>query len=166
MIERFLPDERRDSVYEVDLQALWDRGVRGIIFDLDNTLGPWGFTNLDGQALRLLQTVKARGFRLGFLSNHEGNGRETLLPSLDGNPIVFDARKPARAGFEKLLERLQLTPKEAAMVGDQLFTDVWGAKRLGLYTILVQPVAPEREGPFVRLRRWLERLILRFWAKV
>ena len=165
MIERFLPGERRDSVYEVDLEELWDRGMRGIIFDLDNTLGPWGFSNLDGQALRLLQTVKKRGFRVGFLSNHQGNGRETLLPSLDGDPIVFDARKPRIAGFQQLLERLQLVPHEVAMVGDQLFTDVWGANRLGIYTILVRPVAPEREGPPVRFRRWLERLILRFWCR-
>jgi len=162
MIEKLLPDERRDSVHQLDLEGLWDRGKRGIIFDLDNTLGPWGFAELDGQALHLLARVKALGFRVGFLSNHQGKGREALFEILDGNLMVFQARKPRLAGFRCLLQKLNLAPHEVAMVGDQLFTDVWGAKRLGLYTILVRPVAPEREGPFVRFRRFLERLILRW----
>jgi len=165
MMRKLLPDERHDSVYDLDFEKLWARGVRGIIFDLDNTLGPWGFARWEERALVWLGAVKARGFRVGFLSNHEGEGRERLLESLDGNPIVFDARKPRLAGFRRVLEKLNLPPSEVVMVGDQLFTDVWGAKRLGLYCILVRPVAPEREGPLVRLRRWLERFILRVWSK-
>jgi HAD superfamily phosphatase (TIGR01668 family) len=161
MIRNLFPDEQLDSVYDLDLERLWTRGVRGIIFDLDNTLGPWGFERLDESALRWLQTIKERGFRLGFLSNHGGNGREELFESLNGHPVVFNAGKPRRAGYRRVLERLKLSPREVIMVGDQLFTDIWGAKRLGLHTILVQPVAPEREGPLVGFRRWLERVLLR-----
>lgn len=165
MLEKLLPDERRDSVYELDLEGLWNRGVRGIIFDLDNTLGPWGFSELDGQVLRFLQSVKTQGFRLGFLSNHEGDGRQRLLASLDGQPVVFKAGKPCAAGFRRLLQRMDLPPKQVAMIGDQIFTDVFGAKRLGLYTILVRPVDPTREDIFVRFRRFLERIVLHWQRK-
>ncbi|OGF53389.1 MAG: hypothetical protein A2Z21_06995 [Candidatus Fraserbacteria bacterium RBG_16_55_9] len=162
MLRKLLPDERRDSVYQLDLEALWARGARGIIFDFDNTLGPWGFAQLDEQALRWLKTVQTRGFRVGFLSNHRGEGREGLLASLDGHPVVFNAGKPRPSGYRSLLEKLDLPLRQVIMVGDQIFTDIWGAKRLGLYTVLVRPVAPEREGPFVRVRRLLERLLLRW----
>ncbi len=156
-----LPDEQRDSVYELDLDGLWTRGIRGIIFDLDNTLGPWGFPKLDGEVRRWLKGVEARGFRIGFLSNHEGDGREELWVSLNRHPVVFRAAKPRLGGYRRMLEGMGLPPEAVAMVGDQLFTDILGAKRLGLYAILVRPVAPEREEGFARLRRWLERQILR-----
>ncbi len=162
MIGVLLPDEQRDSVYELDLEGLWNRGVRGIIFDLDNTLGPWGFSELDGQVLRFLRSVKTRGFQVGFLSNHEGDGRQRLLASLDGQPVVFSAGKPCASGFRRLLQRMNLSPKQVAMIGDQIFTDIFGAKRLGLYTILVRPVDPAREDAWVRFRRFLERIILRW----
>ena len=162
MFRVLLPHERRGSVYQLDLEALWARGVRGIIFDFDNTLGPWGFERLDGQALRWLKTIQEHGFRVGFLSNHEGDRRKELLDSLDGHPVVFDAGKPRPSGYRSLLSKLGLPPHQVVMVGDQIFTDIWGAKRLGIYTVLVRPVSPEREGLIVRLRRLLERLILRW----
>jgi len=160
MFSKLLPDEQLGSVFELDLEGLRARGVRGIIFDLDNTLGAWGFERMDEQTIKWLVAIQERGFKIGFLSNHQGGGREGILEDLN-HPVVFSARKPRRSGFREILSQLGLAPHEAAMVGDQLFTDVWGAKLLGLYTILVEPVAPEREGPFTRARRWLERRILR-----
>lgn len=158
LLKKLLPDERLDSVYDLDLGRLRALGIRGIIFDLDNTLGPWGFRELDERTREWLQSVEAEGFRLAFLSNDGGKGR---LKDLTGYPVLFDAGKPRSAGFRRLLEEMGLPPHEVAMVGDQLFTDVLGAKRLGLHAILVRPVAPSREGPSVRFRRRLERLILR-----
>lgn len=158
MWAKILPDERLDSIHKLDLEGLWACGIRGIIFDLDNTLGPQGFAHLDRRTLEFLEAVKARGFLIGFLSNNEGEGREGIPKEY---PIVFRAGKPRVAGFREMLGKLRLSPRAVAMVGDQLFTDIWGAKRVGLYTILVLPVAPDHEGPFMRLRRWLERQILR-----
>jgi hypothetical protein len=158
LLKKLLPDERLDSVYDLDFERLRALGIRGIIFDLDNTLGPWGFRELDERTREWLKRVEAEGFRSAFLSNDGGEGR---LVDLTGYPVLFDAGKPRSAGFRRLLGEIGLPPHEVAMVGDQLFTDVLGAKRLGLYAILVRPVAPSREGPSVRFRRRLERLILR-----
>jgi len=161
LASKLLPDEQLGSVFDLDPEGLRVCGIRGIIFDLDNTLGAWGFEHIDERTLRWLRELQEQGFRIGFLSNHQGGGRQRLRERLKGHPVVFSAGKPRRRGFRQVLDELGLAPHEVAMVGDQLFTDIWGAKRLGLYTVLVKPVAPEDEGVLTRLRRWLERMILR-----
>lgn len=162
IVAQLLPDERVRSIYELDLEGLERRGIRGLIFDLDNTLGPWGFQRWDEHVLRWLDAVVAQGFRLGFLSNDGGEGRDALLERLDGHPVLFEAGKPRRRGYRRVLTQLGLPPERAAMVGDQLFTDVWGAKRLGMYTVLVDPFDLSRETRSARMRRWLERQVLRW----
>ena len=159
LARRLLPDERLPSVFDLDPKRLRALGIEGIVFDLDNTLGPWGFQRLDERTLRFLESLRQEGFRLGFLSNHEGDGREALLARLGGCPVLFNAGKPRRRGFQTILEMLDLPPTRVAMVGDQLFTDVLGAKRVGMYTVWVDPVAPDREDLSVRIRRFLERLL-------
>lgn len=161
LARRLLPDEWLPSVFDLDVKRLRALGIEGIVFDLDNTLGPWGFRRLDERTLQFLESLRAKGFALGFLSNHEGDGREALLERLRGCPVLFHAGKPRRRGFQKISAMLGLPPRRVAMVGDQLFTDVLGAKRLGMYTIWVRPVAPDREELSVRIRRFLER---RLWA--
>ncbi len=163
-LRKLLPDERLPSVRHLDLHALERRGIEGIVYDLDNTLGAWGFTHFAEETLRHLEAVKKRGFQLGFLSNDHGEGRHHVKESLSAHPLLFNAKKPRRAGYRAILEHFKLLPHQAAMVGDQIFTDILGAKRVGMYAIMVDPVAPEIEEPQVRLRRFLERQILRFKA--
>ncbi len=162
LARRLLPDERLPSVFELDPKRLRARGIEGIVFDLDNTLGPWGFQRLDERTLGFLESLRQEGFRLGFLSNHEGDGREELSACLgERYPVLFQAGKPRRRGFQTIVKRLGLPPAQVAMVGDQLFTDVLGAKRMGMYTVWVRPVAPELEEPSVRVRRAMERALWR-----
>lgn len=138
------------------------RGIEGIIFDLDNTLGVWGFTRMEEETLHYLHDAQRQGFRLGFLSNDHGVGREAVQQSLADHPMIFNAQKPKRSGYRAILENFELLPHQTAMVGDQLFTDIFGAKRLGMYAIMVDPVAPDVEDRSVRFRRFFERQILRF----
>ena len=159
------PDQRLDSVFRLDTGALHIRGIRGIIFDLDSTLGPWGFAQFDPKILRLLSDLDAQGFALGFLSNYGGQGREALRASLNGRPLLFKARKPQRAGFVRLLNAMKLPAAEVAVVGDQLFTDIWGAKRLGLFAILVPSVDLSCEPRLMGLRRRIEQIVLGLLAR-
>jgi len=159
------PDLRLDSVQELDTQALRRRGIRGLIFDLDSTLVPWGFSQFDPDMLQFLRDLKAEGLMLGFLSNRKGDGREALRASFDGHPFLFRARKPLRSGFTRLLNAMELSAPEVAVVGDQLFTDILGGKRLGFFTILVQSFDPTREPYLIRARRWIEELILSWLAR-
>jgi hypothetical protein len=160
MIERFLPDERHRSIFTIDYESLWRRGRRGLIFDLDNTLGPQDFAGLDERVWELIAGLRGQGFRVGLVSNHRGQGRDWIQQRLDGVPVCFSAKKPLRSGIRRVLQALELHPAQTAMIGDQLFTDIWGAKRCGLYTILVEPLDPSPERLWTRGRRWLERKIL------
>lgn len=155
---RIFPDEELASVFELEPSRLKGAGKRGIIFDLDNTLGRRGMRELERPVTELLLRLEEEGFLIGILSNDEGSGR---LGKLDGYPIYFDAMKPRRRGFRQLLGEMNLRPEEVVMVGDNLFTDIWGAKRLGIYAILVKPVDP-RQPPWIRLVRLGARIILSF----
>lgn len=157
----FLPDEELNSIFELDPARLKGLRKRGIIFDLDNTLGRRGAGELEGRVLELLSKLEQEGFLIGVLSNNEGAQRERLLAKLDGYPIYFKAKKPRRGGFRRLLREMDLRPEEAVMVGDTLFTDIWGAKRLGIYAILVSPVDPQ-EPLMIRFGRWAARGLLAF----
>lgn len=160
MVKSLFPDEELGSIYEIDFIKLKAQGKRGIIFDLDNTLGEWGFTKLDERVWDLFEMLKKEGFVLGFLSNDDGQKRAWLQAKLDGCPMVFHARKPLSAGYKKLLAQMNVKVKEAVMVGDQLFTDIFGAKRLKIYSILVEPVDRSKEPFFIGVRRVLERVLL------
>lgn len=161
--EKYRPDEKLSSVCELDLASLSSRGISALIFDLDNTLGIWGFKQMPDETLAHLKSIESHGFQLGFLSNHNGKDREHVINALSEYPLVFAARKPELAGFKKILELLNVNPTQTAMIGDQLFTDVLGAKRLGMYAIMVDPVAPEVEDFEVRIRRFFERVLLSLW---
>lgn len=157
----FLPDEELDSIFELDPARLNSLRKKGIIFDLDNTLGKRGARDLEEQVLELLSELEQEGFLIGVLSNNEGTERERLLAKLDSYPIYFNAQKPRRGGFRRLLQEMGVRPQEVVMVGDTLFTDIWGAKRLGIYAILVRPVDP-REPLMIRLGRLIARILLAF----
>ncbi len=161
MIERFLPHERHASVYSIEYQKLWQCGIRGLVFDLDNTLGPHRFSEPEEKLVQLINQLSDHKFRAAFLSNHNGQGREHLEEHFKNVTVLFNAQKPLRDGYQKVLELFELKPEQTAMIGDQLFTDIWGAKRCGLYTILVSPVAPQSDPISIRGRRWLEKFLLR-----
>jgi len=160
LLDRLLPDEELDSIFELDPEWLRSLGKRGIIFDLDNTLGRRGSPRLDERVLQLLKELEGAGFKIGILSN-SSRARERIEEGLGvgGRPVYFNARKPRRGGFRQVLAQMGLRPEEVVMVGDQLFTDVLGAKRLGIYSILVRPVDPH-EPLAVRLGRLVARALL------
>lgn len=161
MLKSLFPDEELESIYEIDFAKLKAQGKKGIIFDLDNTLGEWGFTKLDERIWSLLNELRKEGFVLGFLSNDGGEKHEWLKAKLDGCPMVFHACKPLSVGYKKLLVQMNVRAEQAVMVGDQLFTDIFGAKRLKIYSILVEPVDRSKESFFTRLRRAVERALLK-----
>ncbi|MGY4707761.1 YqeG family HAD IIIA-type phosphatase [Candidatus Bipolaricaulota sp. J31] len=159
---RFLsPCEEVPSVFEIDYEGLRAKSIRGLCFDLDNTLCPWRAPALDGAVERLLDRLKAMGFRICVLSNGKPKGREGVAKALmeRGIPLIHSAGKPLPFGFKRAQRVLGLAPAEIAVVGDQLLTDILGGNLLGFYTILVEPISP-REHPWTRLvSRSLERLL-------
>lgn len=155
----FVPDEWHPSVYHIDLERLARRGVRGIVLDLDNTLVAWGADDPPEELRAWVRRVLSLGMRACIVSNNSSARVQSFAAAL-GVPGIPKAVKPRRAAFRRAMAVMGTGPAETVVVGDQVFTDVFGAKRLGLYTILVEPVA-RREFLGTQLVRRLEGLWLR-----
>ncbi len=135
----FRAREVADSVFDVDYDRLWERDVRALLFDLDNTLGRRGSRSLGDEARQLLHALEGRGFKVGILTNRKRGAASDLAGELAKEFTVLDvARKPHRAGFARVLAVLGETPAAAAMIGDRRLTDILGANRSGIYSIRVR----------------------------
>jgi len=136
------PCETTRTVFDVDYERLRHAGKRAILFDLDNTLRPRWAPALFPGVEELLARLHKMGFTIGIVTNRKYIRRDPLVGSLSSRMhLVHNARKPCRKAFRRLLADMDLTPGDAVMVGDRRWTDVLGANRLGLYSILI--VCPE-----------------------
>ena len=162
MFEIFYPGNYVDSAYEIPYEKLYERGYRGIIFDVDNTLVPHG-APADKRAIELFERLRAIGFSTCILSN---NKEPRVSPFADkvGSPYIFKGGKPSRKGYERAMERMKTDRDTTFFVGDQLFTDVWGAKRSGIRSILVKPIHPKEEILII-FKRQLEKIVLHFYYR-
>jgi HAD superfamily phosphatase (TIGR01668 family) len=152
----FRPDLEVPTLPDVPLDALWDRGIRGIIVDLDNTVCRFGEPDLAPGVREWVIAARARGFVLAMVSNNFEE-RVALVSAALEVPAVPNALKPLPGGFLRALRTLG-TPRAATVViGDQLFTDVLGAKLLGLQAVLTHPLAP-KDFPLTRVLRLMERV--------
>ncbi|MCR5460036.1 MAG: YqeG family HAD IIIA-type phosphatase [Acetatifactor sp.] len=161
-LERFYPDHEVDSAYSIDYSAHYADGKRAIIYDVDNTLVPHG-APADERAKALFATLHSLGFRTLLLSNNK-EPRVKSFSDAVGSTYIYKAGKPGQAGYLRAMQKLGSTPKTTLFVGDQLFTDVWGAKKAGIETYLVKPIHPKEEIQIV-LKRRLERIVLHFYHK-
>ncbi|MGH7716849.1 MAG: YqeG family HAD IIIA-type phosphatase [Vulcanimicrobiaceae bacterium] len=157
-----LPDAYARGLAEISLDWLGELGVRGIIVDLDNTLVAYRAARVAPEIAAWIASALERGFRVVLVSNNWGE-RVTAFGSQIGVPAVPSAMKPLPLAFLRAL-RVIGTPRAATVVvGDQLFTDVLGAKLLGMRAILTEPLS---EHGFITTRamRVVERAFLR-WAR-
>ena len=133
------PRETVRSILEIDFERLLRQGMTTILFDLDQTLKERRVADMEPAVLALLERLDTIGLRVGILTNRRHNG-DPLLDTLgDRYPLRHTARKPWKRGFLSLLQELGASPQQAVMVGDRLLTDVFGANRLGIYSIRVLP---------------------------
>lgn len=162
MLERFYPDYEAESAYGIDYQGLYQKGYRGIIFDIDNTLVPHG-APADERAVALFSRLHELGYATLLLSNNREPRVKSFAERVD-SPYLYKAGKPGREGYLKAMERMGTNPSNTLFVGDQLFTDVWGARKLGIISYLTRPIHPKEEVQIV-LKRKLERIVLYFYHK-
>ena len=141
MFERFFPDDYVASTYVIPFEKLYEEGYRGLIFDIDNTLVPHG-APADERAKALFARLNEE-----IQTNY-----------------IFNAHKPSTKNYKKGMEIMGTTIENTIFIGDQLFTDVYGAKRAGIRNILVKPIHPKEEIQIV-LKRYLEKIVLHFYRK-
>lgn len=162
MLQRFYPDEYVDSTYVIDFEKLYRKGYRGIIFDIDNTLVPHG-APADERAKELFARLKRIGFACCLISNNQRPRVEMFNREIQVH-FIENAHKPSRKSYFKAMEQMGTGVSDTLFVGDQLFTDVYGANRAGIYSILVKPIHPKEEIQIV-LKRYLERIVLYFYQR-
>ena len=156
MFERFFPDDYVASTYVIPFEKLYEEGYRGLIFDIDNTLVPHG-APADERA------KAAIGFSSCLISNNQEPRVKMFNEEIQTN-YIFNAHKPSTKNYKKGMEIMGTTPENTIFIGDQLFTDVYGAKRAGIRNILVKPIHPKEEIQIV-LKRYLEKIVLHFYRK-
>ncbi|MER1986067.1 MAG: YqeG family HAD IIIA-type phosphatase [Solibacillus sp.] len=152
-----LPDEFVNSVFDITPEKLHANGIKGIITDLDNTLVEWDRPDATEEIAAWMRELAEAGIRVIIASNnHEERVKRFAEPL--GIPYIHRAKKPLGTAYYAGLVSLKLQRHEVAMVGDQLLTDVMGAKRQKLYTFLVRPVA-ESDGFVTLFNRFVERRV-------
>ena len=162
MFQKFYPGEYVDSTYGIDFEGLYREGYRGIIFDIDNTLVPHG-APADERAKELFFRLKKLGFGCCLLSNNK-EARVKMFNDDVQVAYIFDAHKPSVASYRRAMELLHTDVTNTLFVGDQIFTDIYGANRAGIRTILVKPIHPKEEIQIV-LKRYLEKIVLFFYRR-
>lgn len=162
MFKTFYPSVWMDSTYDIDFNELYNKGYRNVIFDIDNTLVMHG-APADERAVKLLKGLMEMGYGVLFLSNNK-EPRVKMFNDAIGATYIYKAGKPSTKGYLSAIERLGGTKENTLFVGDQLFTDVWGANRTGLYSILVKPIDKKEEIQII-LKRRLEAIVLFFYKR-
>ncbi len=153
------PNRFAPRLHDIALAELTEAGIRGLIIDLDNTLLGFRETELAAEHLAWVREAHERGFAMVMVSNNFSDRVRGIAAQLQIGCIP-NALKPLPFGFLRALKHLGLPRKQVAVVGDQLFTDVLGAKLCGnLYTILTEPIET-RDFPITMMFRFLERLML------
>lgn len=157
MYNFLLPDEYVNSVLEITPEKLHQQGIRGIITDLDNTLVEWDRADATDELIKWFESLREAGISIIIASNNnEERVRHFAEPH--GIPFIHRAKKPLGGAYYAALVQLRLRRHEVAMIGDQLLTDVMGAKRQKLYTFLVRPVA-QSDGFVTKFNRFVERRV-------
>lgn len=162
MFKKFYPDDYLSSTYVINFEKEYENGIRGLIFDIDNTLVEHG-ADADERAIKLFERLKKIGFNICLISNNQKERVERFNKDVNVN-YIYNAHKPSTKNYKKAMQIMNTNKETTLFVGDQLFTDVYGARRTGIKSYLVQPISPKEEIQIV-LKRYLEKIVLHFYKK-
>lgn len=153
------PNLMIDCIYDIDFEKLKKNNIKGLLIDVDNTLVEWDEKKADPKLIQWFYKAKEEGIALCLISNNTKERVVEFTEDID-TPAIHQALKPFTKSFYKGVEILQLEKEQVAVVGDQIFTDVLGGNRAGLFTILVKPI-PGKEFWWTSIVRRLERIVLK-----
>ena len=158
MFEALYPDKYLKSTYDINFEQLYERGFRGILFDIDNTLVPHG-APADARAIQLFERLHGMGFETCLISNNREPRVKSFCEQVHSR-YIYKAGKPKPGNYKKAMEIMGTDQKSTIFVGDQIFTDVWGANLAGIRSVLVKPILPWKEEVQIVLKRFLEAVVL------
>jgi hypothetical protein len=159
VLKLLYPDSFVETIFEIDIDELKARGIKGLILDLDNTIVPRNSAVATDELKEWLTSIKRHGMRACILSNNWKQRVSSIAAQVE-LPLVARAAKPRRGAFVQAMRVLGTSKAETVVIGDQLFTDVLGGNLAGIHTILVVPMS-NHEAPHTRILRKLERRIMK-----
>lgn len=151
------------NVKEIEYETLKQNGIKGLILDVDNTLLDYYKNMLDGLET-WCEEMKQKGIKFCIASNSNNRDKVDKVSKKLGIPYIFFAKKPLKGGLNKAAKLMELQNKEVAVVGDQIFTDVLGANRCKMFSILVDPIN-EKDMFVTIIKRPIENLIKKNYKK-
>lgn len=157
--KQLIPDYMFDHYHDVTPTFLHDIGVCALLIDIDNTLAPYEQPDPDARHYAWVAAMRQAGIALAFVSNNHRERVERFAAPL-GVDAYWDAHKPLRKTLDKAMAAMGSTVENTAMLGDQLLTDAYAGKHIGLRTLIVLPIRDKR-SLFVRFKRRIERPYLR-----
>ena len=157
MIESFVPDIYQKSIYYINYDKLYKKGIRCIIFDLDNTLTPSHVNKPTKRLKRLIGELKDIGFKIIIVSNSPKYKIEPFKNELCVDACAFSL-KPSKNKYIRIMDKFKYKNTEVAAVGDQLLTDICGANKLDLTSILVNPLS-SHDYSITMINRIIEKFI-------
>ena len=163
MWERFFPDDMFACIQDLPAEYFQEHGIELVILDIDNTLVPYTVAEPTPAALSFLGCLEDAGVAYCFVSNNSAQRVELFNRSLNAF-YVARAKKPFRGGIQSAMAHFGMTAQQTLLIGDQIFTDVWGGRRCGVRTVLVKPIE-NRETLFFKLKRVMEKIVLKQYRK-
>lgn len=157
-MNRFKPDMYVKDILSINFDKLKKEGIKVLLFDFDNTIIPHKVHELDKKYLNLIKKLK-KDFDIYIISNSFNSKKLANICNKLKIKYIARSLKPLKHGFKKL--KLEIDNKNIAMIGDQLLTDVYGAKRMNFYSILIDPISRKNEVIVTRLNRKIEESILK-----
>ena len=152
-----------DQIQDITPEWLKSQGVVGLAVDLDNTLAFYKQREPEPEVTAWVKRIVDAGVPVVVVTNNSESRVKTFCAPL-GVPYIFRAGKPRLKGLRRAIRMLGLPPGQIAQLGDQVYTDVWGAKRSGMFAILIRPLHLEGHA-FFTLRRWLESPFIKLAQK-
>jgi len=163
LLKKFLPNEHVKSILDIQPNDLKEKGIKGIITDLDNTLVEWDRPEATPHVIQWFENMKKNQIQVTIVSNNNETRVKAFSDPLQ-IPFIYRAKKPLSRAFQQATERMKLKKEETVVIGDQLLTDILGGNRSGFHTILVVPVA-QNDGLATKFNRFVERRIMNWFRK-
>ena len=162
MLNKLYPDTYLDSIDDIDFEMYYKKGIRGIVSDIDNTLVPHG-APADEHIIKVFEKIHGMGIDTCLISNNKKLRVEPFAKAVNSK-FIYDAHKPSRESYKKAMELMNTDKESTLFIGDQIFTDIWGANRTGIETVMLKQIDKKEEIQII-LKRIPDKLILWLWKR-
>jgi HAD superfamily phosphatase (TIGR01668 family) len=155
--KKFIPVSYYPNIFDIDYQTLTKQGIKSLFFDLDNTIIAYDEQKIDEKSFKLLKTLE-KDFDIVIVSNSHKARVKLAASTL---PYVHFAKKPLKFGLKKAIRMVNRSKDEVVLIGDQIMTDVYGANRLKIKSILVKPIKKSSDKWITSFNRFIAKIILK-----